>query len=61
LNTDVLNQGHGYLYRNSGIIETKLNEEFIKNVGIFNRGVFFIKGVSDAIVKWRELGWLRKC
>jgi hypothetical protein len=39
----------------------KLNEMerlFLKNVGIFNKGGLFNKGMSEAIGEWRKRGWL---
>ncbi len=43
LNTDLLKQGQGYLYRNGGIIKTAWNEEFIKMRFLIQAG-FLIKG-----------------
>ncbi len=53
LNTDLLKQGHRYLYRNDIIIKTKWNWEVIKNGRIFNTGGLFNQGMSEA-KRWME-------
>ncbi len=37
---------------NGGVIKTKWNGEFIKNVGIFSKGELFNRRVSEASDEW---------
>ncbi len=53
LNTDLLKQGHRYLYRNDSVIKTKWNWEVIKNGSILNQGGLFNQGMSEA-KRWME-------